>query len=208
MLDWAHIHIAVNHFPIILAVIGTAAAVLATFSPRRGTWMYAATSLTLAGLLVIPTYFTGEPAEKFLNRPWYITRGSIHDHEEAALISALLIGVVALLAAFAWRRMVRYPRETSLPGSLRTALLVGSLAATGHICYTALLGGRIVHDSTILQGPRPAGVPEQPMRGAPARGIIPGDSIVAAPPISGALAPAPAQMPAPAPTQAPASRTP
>jgi uncharacterized membrane protein len=180
-MDWAHIHIALNHFPIILAVMGALAAVLATLVPRRGTWMYAATSLTLAGLLVVPTYFTGEPAEHALNRPWYITRGTIHSHEESAIISAVLVGVVALFGAFAWRRMVRYPRETSLPGSLRTVLLVGSLAAAGHIFYTSLLGGRIVHDSAILRGPRPAGVPVPPAPGAPASLQTPGEGAVADP---------------------------
>jgi hypothetical protein len=164
-MDWAHIHLALNHFPIILAMMGAAAAVLATIVPRRGTWIYAAASLTLAGVTVVPTYFTGEPAEKTLNRPWYVARGAIHGHEESALISAILVGIVALIAAFAWRRMVRYPRESTIPGWLRGTLLVGSLIASAHIFYTSLLGGRIVHDSPILQGPRPAGVPV-PLPGA------------------------------------------
>jgi uncharacterized membrane protein len=163
-MDWAHIHLALNHFPIILSIMGALAAILATLVPRRGTWMYAATSLTLAGLFVIPTYFTGEPAEEVLARPWYITRGTIQDHEGAALISAGLVGVVALIAALTWRRMVRYPRETSLPGALRNAMLVGSMIASAHIFYTSLLGGRIVHDSDVLRGPRPAGIPAPPSR--------------------------------------------
>ena len=163
-MDWTDVHLALNHFPIILSVIGALAAILATLSPRRGTWMYAAASLTLAGVLVIPTYFTGEPAENALDGPWYIARGTIHAHEEAAFISAILVGVVALIGALAWRRMVRYPRETSLPGSLRTLLLVGSIGAAAHIYYTSLLGGRIVHHSTVLRGPRPAGIPEPPQR--------------------------------------------
>jgi uncharacterized membrane protein len=168
-MDWAHIHILLNHFPIILEIVGAAVALVAILRPSRGAWMYAAASLTLAGLTVIPTFFTGEPAEKALNRPWYIARGSIHTHEESALISALLVGLVALVAALAWRRMVRYPRETSLPGALRAALLAGSMIASAHIVYTSLLGGRIVHDSAILQGPRPAGIPAPP-----ARPLLPG----------------------------------
>src|SRR3954469_5783595 len=101
-MDWAHIHLLLNHFPIILVVVGAAAASLGTIWPRRGTWMHAAASLTLAGIAVVPTYFTGEPAEKTLNRPWYVERAAIHGHESAALISAVLVGVVALIAAYAW----------------------------------------------------------------------------------------------------------
>ena len=166
-MDWAKIHLLLNHFPIILEVVGAAAVIIAILRPRRGTWMYAAASLTLAGVTVIPTYFTGPPAEHTLNRPWYVAQGSIHNHEESALISAILVSVVALIAAFAWRRMVRYPRETSLPGALRGVLLAGSMIASAHVFYTSLLGGRIVHDSPILQGPRPEGIPAPPPRPLP-----------------------------------------
>ena len=73
--------------------------------------------------------------------------------------------------------MVRYPRETSLPGSLRTLLLGGSVVAAGHISYTSLLAGRIVHHSTVLQGPRPVGVPEPlPRAGEGAVRVPGGDS--------------------------------
>jgi len=167
-MDWAHIHLLLNHFPIILVVVGAAATVLGTIWPRRSTWMYAATSLTLAGVTVVPTYFTGEPAEAALNHPWYVERGAIHGHESSALISAVLVGAVALIALFAWRRMVRYPREIALPASLRATLLVGSLFASAQIFYTSLLGGRIVHDAPLLHGPRPAGFGSPPTAVAPA----------------------------------------
>lgn len=147
----------INHFPIILAVIGTAALLLATFRGQRASWLYGTISLSLAALTVIPTYFTGGPAEHALNRPWYVTRGVIHSHEEAAQISAILVIVAGLVAVIAWRRLVRYPREVRMPGALRIALLVTALAASGSIGYASLLGGRIVHDAPILQGPPPPG---------------------------------------------------
>ena len=85
--DWPHIHIMINHFPVILVVMGTLAALLGMFRSRRGTWLYASATLTLAALTAIPTYFTGEPAQHALNRPWYVARTSIHSHEEAALVA-------------------------------------------------------------------------------------------------------------------------
>src|SRR4051812_46409436 len=91
--DWPHIHIMINHFPVILVVMGALAAVLATLRRRRGVWLYATATLTLAALTAIPTYFTGEPAEEALHRPWYIARGAIHTHEDAALIASLLTGL-------------------------------------------------------------------------------------------------------------------
>jgi uncharacterized membrane protein len=146
-----------NHFPVILAVTGALAVLLAIVRGQRGIWLYATVSLTLAAVTVIPTYFTGQPAEHALNRPWYIARGAIHAHEDAAKIAALIVVLAGLVALFAWRRLVRYPREVRMPGSLRTALVVTSLAAAISIGYAAWLGGRIVHEAPALRGPAPPG---------------------------------------------------
>jgi uncharacterized membrane protein len=156
-VDWPHVHIIVNHFPVILAVVGTFAILLAMLRGKRASWLYGTISLTLAALTAIPTYFSGAPAEHALNKPWYIARGVIHTHEDAAKIAALLVLLAGLVAVVAWRRLVRYPREVKMPGALRMALLVTSLAASASIGYAAWLGGRIVHDAPALQGPAPAG---------------------------------------------------
>jgi uncharacterized membrane protein len=169
-VDWPLVHIMINHFPIILAVMGTAALLLAAFRGQRASWLYGTISLALAAVTVIPTYFTGEPAEHMLARPWYVPRGVIHTHEDAARIAAILVVVAGLVAVIAWRRLVRYPREVRMPGALRTALLVTALAASGSIGYASWLGGRIVHDAPVLKGPPPPGYPrpDSATGGAPA----------------------------------------
>jgi uncharacterized membrane protein len=154
-MDWAHIHILINHFPVILVTIGALATILAVLVQRRGVWLYATVSLTLAGITVVPTYFTGEPADDALNDPWYLAKGAIHSHEQAAKLSALLTLLAALVAVVAWRRLVRYPREVRMPAGLRTAIVITSVAAAAGIGYTSWLGGRIVHDAPGLSGPRP-----------------------------------------------------
>jgi uncharacterized membrane protein len=154
--DWPHIHIMINHFPVILAVIGALGALLGMMRSRRGVWLYACASLTLAALAVIPTYFTGEPAEHALNRPWYIARTAIHTHEDAALIATFLVGLAGLVALVAWRRLVRYPRELSLPSGLRAAVVITAVIAAVAIGYASLLGGYILHDAPGLAGPAPA----------------------------------------------------
>jgi len=161
-LDWPHVHIMINHFPVILTVMGAAAAVFGLFRGRRGVWLYATATMTMAALTAIPTYFTGEPAEEGLHRPWYIARQSIHTHEDAALVAAIITGVAGLIALVAWRRLVRYPREISLPGGLRTAVVVTSVIAAAAMGYASLLGGHIIHDAPGLKGPAPAGTLQAP----------------------------------------------
>jgi len=145
--DWPHIHIMINHFPVILVAMGALAALLGTMRGRRGVWLYATATLTIAALTAIPTYFTGEPAEHALNRPWYIARDAIHTHEDAALIATLLTGLAGLVAIVAWRRLVRYPRELSLPRALRIGVLVTAVVAAAAMGYASLLGGYIIHDA-------------------------------------------------------------
>src|SRR3982751_2834044 len=161
----------VNHFPVILVMVGTFAILLAMLRGQRASWLYGTISLAMAAVTVIPTYFTGEPAEHALARPWYVTRGIIHTHEDAARISAILVLVAGLVAMIAWRRLVRYPREVRMPGTLRTALLVTALAASASIGYASWLGGKIVHDAPVLQGPPPAGYSRADS--ATSRGAVP-----------------------------------
>jgi hypothetical protein len=66
--------------------------------------------------------------------------------------------LAGLVAIFAWRRLVRYPREVTLPRGLRLAVVITAVAAAGMIGYTSLLGGYIIHDAPGLQGPAPARV--------------------------------------------------
>ncbi len=156
-VDWVHVHILINHFPVILAVAGALAVLYALVRPRRGIWLYGVVSLTLAAITVIPAFLTGKQADEALGDPWYVAESAIHAHEEAAEMTAIIVLLAGVAAAVAWRRLVRYPREVSMPRTLRTAVLVTALAAAGVSGYTALLGGRIVHEAPGLQGRGPAG---------------------------------------------------
>jgi uncharacterized membrane protein len=157
--DWPQIHLLINHFPVILAVTGALVALLGVMRSRRGVWMYACASLTLAAVTVIPAYFTGKPAAHFLSRRWYITPASIRTHEEAALVASILVGLAGLVALVAWRRLVRYPRELSLPAGLRGAVVITAILAAVAMGYAAVLGSDIIHDAPGLAGPRPVSAP-------------------------------------------------
>lgn len=177
----ADLHVMINHFPVILAVVGAFFAVVGLFVVRRGVWQYATATLALAGLAAIPTYFTGDPAEEGLRDAWWVSRRAIQTHEDAATYALWCLVITGVIAAYAWWRL-RAPRAlapaTGEPGTmwgarqhlpvwLRALVVVASLFSTTVIFRAAQLGGDITHHSTILQTtPRPAGVPiEQPPAG-------------------------------------------
>ncbi len=165
-MDWVHAHLLINHFPIILAVMGAAAVVVALITHWRGVWLYGVASLTVMGLSAYPTFFTGDHADKELSDPWYIVKGAIDRHQEAAELAMWIMIVTGLVALYAWWRSVRREAEVrqSPPGWLRLLVLVGALASVGTVSWAAWLGGDVVNGSAILRGPAPAGLPAQPQQ--------------------------------------------
>lgn len=155
-MNWPYVHTLINHFPIILMVVGTAVLLLALIVRRRGLWLYALATLTLAGLSIYPTFFTGDEAADAVRNTWYIMRPMVEKHDDAAgfaLVSVLIVGVVS---AYTWWRMLRREVTTLPPVWLRTVVAVLAVWALSVVARTAYLGGQIVHDSPKLQTP-PAG---------------------------------------------------
>src|SRR4051812_37698262 len=126
-MDWPYIHTIVNHFPIILSVVGCAVLVLALIVRRRAIWLYALATLTLAGLAAYPAFFSGDQAAQALRGVWYIIPAAVKEHDAAAdfaLASLLIMGVAN---AFAWWRMLRRDVGGLPPVWLRVVVTLLSL---------------------------------------------------------------------------------
>jgi hypothetical protein len=145
MIDWVMVHLVLTLFPAALSVTGALAALLALGRARRGIWLYATVSLTLAAIVVIPAYFSGGLAETTVVGPRYGDPAIVRTHAYASRIAAVLVVVAGLVAVVVWRRLVRYPRELRLPGALRTSLVVSALAAAAAVGYSWALGASVVH---------------------------------------------------------------
>jgi uncharacterized membrane protein len=158
MLSWPYAHLVINHFPVVLSVLGLVIALLALLFDRRAIWQVAMGALTGAGLFVFPVHFTGDQADQALHDPWYIARGAIEAHDNAATIAMYVILIVGAFAAYAWWRSVKRPAE--LPRWMRSGVVVGGLLATGTVTYAAYLGGKIIHESPVFELQQaPAGLP-------------------------------------------------
>jgi hypothetical protein len=146
VIDWVMVHLVLTLFPAALSITGALAALLALARARRGIWLYATVSLTLAAIVVVPSYFSGGAAGATVVGPRYADPDMIRAHGQAARIAAVLVLVAGLVAIVVWRRLVRYPRELRLPGALRTSLIICAIAAAAAVGYSWALGASIVHD--------------------------------------------------------------
>src|SRR5215471_17584871 len=166
-MDWPYIHTLVNHFPIVLTVVGTAVLVLALITKRPGLWIYALATLTLAGLAIYPTYFTGDEAADAQRQTWYIVRSMVREHDESAGWALGTVLPMGAAAAYAWWRMLRREVTGLPPRWLRVVVAVLAVLGLAIVIRTAYLGGKIVHESPKLETP-PAGMTAAPAApGAP-----------------------------------------
>lgn len=136
-----HFHLVFTHGLVALVVIG--ALVLAWSLLRRNheVRMTGLGLLLLAGLLAIPVYLTGEPAEE-VAEGLQISHDIIHEHEEAAeftFIGLEVLGVAALAA------LLIGARRKSVGTGVAGGVLLLSLVVGGLIVRTASLGGEVRH---------------------------------------------------------------
>lgn len=151
VLNAAHVHLMVNHYPLYAAFFGVALLVAGMVWSERSLRVVALIVLISAGVLVVVTYVTGSMAEDGLEHVAGVMEGAIDGHEDAAKVTLALMLVTALLAGYALRLELR-SRASAL---LQRAVAVLGLAAFISGGYTALLGGEIHHPE--IRATQPAG---------------------------------------------------
>jgi len=153
-MSWPYAHLLINHFPVVLSVSGLAVAILALILGHRGVWLTAMAALTGAGLFIFPVYFSGNQADRVLADPWYIKPGTIDAHNSAANWALYVILLVGVFAVYCLWRSLRRPTEP-LPAWIKTGVVVGGLLAASTVARTAYLGGKIIHESPVLELKQP-----------------------------------------------------
>ena len=154
-MGWPSLHAIVNHFSIVLTVVGALAVLVAAIHERRGTWTYALVTLTLAGLTIYPASLTGDQAEHAVSKAWYISPGAIDTHSAAADITVWIVVVAGLLALVTLITLVRNPAATSPAKGFRVLVGLAALVSVCAVSYTGYLGGKIVIESPILMRATP-----------------------------------------------------
>lgn len=141
-MNWAHVHLMLNHVPLIGAVFALLLLVAGLFRRSGDLQKAALWALVGTALLTLPVFFTGDPAEHMLKGVPGVMMGNVHAHEEMAeksFVAMAILGALALVCAIVYRRAALLPRwllGTMLGGSLVVVVMMG---------LTANLGGHIHH---------------------------------------------------------------
>jgi hypothetical protein len=138
----AHLHVILNHIPVIGVPIGAALLVYAFI--RRSEEVKRASLLVfiIIALITVPTFLAGKAAEQEVEHLPGVSEEIIERHEEAAtigLIGTSLLGVLAL-GAFGWSLL-----SGRLATPVTALVLLVSLGVAGWLGRVANLGGQVRH---------------------------------------------------------------
>ncbi|MFB3921144.1 MAG: hypothetical protein ACE145_05445 [Terriglobia bacterium] len=138
----AHVHLILNHVPVIGVALGILLLVLALFRKSQELKKISLGFFVLMGAAAVPAFLTGEPAEGIVKDLPGVSRDMIERHEEAALaalIVLIVLGVCCLAALYVFRR------APAMPVWVMGVVLVLSIVSGGLMAYTANLGGQVHH---------------------------------------------------------------
>jgi len=142
MLNGAHLHLMVNHFPVIGILFSI---LLFLYGLVRGSEEIKKAGIgafILLALITVPVYFTGEAAEKTVKGLPGVTEAFIGRHEEIAGLSAVLteiLGIACLAGLYFFRR------SATIPKWFNALVLVLAFTVAAVMGFTANLGGQIRH---------------------------------------------------------------
>jgi uncharacterized membrane protein len=144
----AHIHLLLNHFPVIGIILATV--LLAVAYAKTSSELTKVSLWGLAGLAVVSVivFLTGEPAEESIEHLQGFSESVTERHEEFATVATIFVGALGAIAIgiLAWLRKAEVSRR------LIGVVFVLSLAGSAMMGYTGLLGGQVRH-TEIRSGP-------------------------------------------------------
>ena len=140
-MNVVHVHLLLNHVPVVGAVIGTL--LLAYAAVRRNSEVSKIALALFAALAAVSVavFLTGEPAEEAVEHLPGFSESITEQHEElarVAMISIVAFGVLAIGALTYFRRRV-------LPRWFAATSLLFSLTIVALMAVTANSGGQIRH---------------------------------------------------------------
>ncbi len=141
-MNSAHLHLLLNHAPVLGTIFGAGLLVFAVWKKSQEETKAALGFLVVAGLLTVPAYLTGEPAEGVVGSLPGVSQSVIEQHEEAATIAFVAVAVLGVGALIG---LVLFRKGKAVPLWFGYVVLAASLLVGGLMAWTANLGGQVRH---------------------------------------------------------------
>ncbi len=141
-MNSAHLHIVLNHFPIIGTFIALMVAAVAIIAKQAVIKRLMLGMMVLIAVTGAAAYFTGLAAEEDKFGPGSPAMAQIERHEASAKVT-WIVGLVAGVVGIGGLMMSR--RKTEVPTVVTAAAVVALLVCAFFFMRTGNLGGQIMH---------------------------------------------------------------
>jgi len=138
----AHIHLLLNHIPILGSIFGLLVLIYAMLRRSDEARKICLATFVITALITIPVYLSGDGTAQIVSPLPGVSADIIQQHDSAATITIVvieLLGVASLLCLWhLWK-------GRTLPGWLVSTVLVLAVLSSGLGVWTGALGGQIRH---------------------------------------------------------------
>jgi uncharacterized membrane protein len=137
-----HVHLLLNHLPIVGTLLGIFVLLLALWRRSEHTEVVAYFLFIISSVGAVITYLTGEGAEDAVEHIQGISKAAIESHEDFsiyALFALILLGLGAIVG------IILVQRKSRLAKKMRSILLILSVISFILVAWTGYLGGQIRH---------------------------------------------------------------
>jgi len=141
-MDLTHIHLLLNHFPVIGNIIGGGLFLLSLIAKSDDLKRASLVVLLGISLIAIPTYLSGNGAQDAIKSLPGVSKSMVETHEGAALVA---LGFMEVTGAFAWLGLWQFRRLARVPNWNLAVTLVFTLVSLGLMARVSNLGGEIRH---------------------------------------------------------------
>src|SRR5262245_45551547 len=151
-MNLAHVHLLLNHLPIIGTLITLGLFVLALAGDRDDLKQTSLILFALIALFAIPTYMSGSGARATRGELPEASQALIEAHQGAALLAFIfmeLTGLVSLMALWRYSRTEKNP-WVSRPARMNLLVVLAlALATSGLMAVAGNTGGDIRHPEIV-----------------------------------------------------------
>jgi uncharacterized membrane protein len=141
-MSWGYLHMIINHFPIVGAIIGSMLIIAGLVLKNEGVKLSGLGIIVFSALMAVIAYLTGDSAEDAVQNAPGIAESLINRHEDIATISMYLMVPAGLMAAMTLYSIWKKEKSVIF---LLIITLVFSVISSAAMVFTGHTGGQIRH---------------------------------------------------------------
>lgn len=156
-MNLPHLHLLLNHWPILGTFIALALFIVALVTRSRDIKQISFILFALVALVAIPVYLSGNAAADAMKKELTTEKMLIDAHEGSALLAFSFIEITGMFSLFGLWQFARSAKdETHTAAWPSTAVLIFGLATAAFVTLAGNTGGDIRHSEILAQGEAPS----------------------------------------------------